>query len=260
MKIIDFDRHGNQVKFYVGSDYCENYYGDDWNDRPYEHNAGRVYDEFVTGWFVKTFDFDDVVMEPCCGHDNSNFCKDDMREGKVPCIVVLPKEHADHDAWYYDFEDISGNKKAIKYYFNDKVDENEENIHYIKTKNNEDFYINFCLDGVSFENAGVVHLATEMFSKSLEYMTENIFEKEDVLKKLEAFIENDAEKQFKEFLKISSKILDIKFTTKLKKVITNSRQVCRAGELNVSICYLSDDKFKIGKTDYNWNRKYEYIS
>ena len=25
----------------------ETFYGDDWNDYPYEHNAGKVYDEFI---------------------------------------------------------------------------------------------------------------------------------------------------------------------------------------------------------------------
>ena len=29
MKIIDFEKKGNVVRFYVGSDNLENYYGDD---------------------------------------------------------------------------------------------------------------------------------------------------------------------------------------------------------------------------------------
>ena len=44
MKIIDFEIKGNQVKFYLGSDNCDNYWGDDWDDKPYEHNAGEPYD------------------------------------------------------------------------------------------------------------------------------------------------------------------------------------------------------------------------
>ena len=35
MKIIDFELKGNQVKFYVGSDYCDDYYGDDTDDYYY---------------------------------------------------------------------------------------------------------------------------------------------------------------------------------------------------------------------------------
>ena len=44
--IIDFERKGNVVRFYIG-DTNANYHGDDWNDRPYEHNAGTVYDRYI---------------------------------------------------------------------------------------------------------------------------------------------------------------------------------------------------------------------
>lgn len=43
MKIIDFERKGNLVRFYLGDDDLVEWYGDDWNDTPYEHNAERVY-------------------------------------------------------------------------------------------------------------------------------------------------------------------------------------------------------------------------
>lgn len=257
MKIIDFEINGNQVKFYVGSDYCNDYYGDDWDDRPYEHNAGPVYGEYVIGWFVKTFDFDDVVMEPCNGHDNSSFCKLDMREGKVPCVVVLPKEYKEEYCWYYSFEDISGNKNAIKYFFNDKVDENLEKIHYIKTIGNEDLYINFCIDKTSYEEEKVVRLASTMFSDTLKYMAHNMYLSEideDGFKELEPFIKTDALKQFEEFINISAKVLKTDFNYNVKSVLTNSRQICRDGYLNVSICYLSDDNFKIGNIEYKYNR------
>jgi rRNA maturation protein Rpf1 len=39
MHIIDFERKGQQVKFYLGDYKLSNYYGD---DRPYKHNAGKV--------------------------------------------------------------------------------------------------------------------------------------------------------------------------------------------------------------------------
>ena len=85
MKIIDFKKKGNVVRFYLGeetpdwgwtrSDYTRNgttpdwlkpsdrYYGDDWDDRPYEHNAGQVYEEFIKGYKDVAFDFDDLVLE-----------------------------------------------------------------------------------------------------------------------------------------------------------------------------------------------------
>ena len=44
MKILDFELKGNVIKFYLGN--CNDWWGDDWDDRPYEHNAGKVYDQY----------------------------------------------------------------------------------------------------------------------------------------------------------------------------------------------------------------------
>jgi hypothetical protein len=66
MQIIDFKRKGNVVRFYLG-DATVHYWGDDWNDRPYEHNAGQVYEEFIKGYKDIAFDFDDLVLEPANG-------------------------------------------------------------------------------------------------------------------------------------------------------------------------------------------------
>ena len=116
MQIIDFKRKGNVVRFYLGEktpdwgwtrpDYTRDgktpdwlkpsnrYYGDDWDDRPYEHNAGQVYEEFIKGYKDIAFDFDDLVLEPCCGawNCNSRWCKDDMVARRVPSIkAVVPR-------------------------------------------------------------------------------------------------------------------------------------------------------------------------
>ena len=68
LKIIDFIKKGNQVKFLLGDVTLKDWYGDDWNDSPYQDNAGKVYNEFIKGEKVYTFDFDDAVLEPCCGN------------------------------------------------------------------------------------------------------------------------------------------------------------------------------------------------
>lgn len=47
MKVIDIQVKGNLVNFLLGEDNCTDYYGDDWNDVPWQDNAGQVYDEFV---------------------------------------------------------------------------------------------------------------------------------------------------------------------------------------------------------------------
>lgn len=122
MKIIDFKKKGNVVRFYLGEktpdwgwvnpDYIkggktpdwlkpeDGYWGDDWDDRPYEHNAGQVYEEFIKGYKDVAFDFDDFVLEPADGawDRNSRWSKEDMIARKVPCIIAVPKE-VHQDTW-----------------------------------------------------------------------------------------------------------------------------------------------------------------
>ena len=123
MKIIDFWKKGNVVRFYLGRDDCNDYHGDDWNDTPYEHNAGTVYDEYVVDYMDVVFPFDWLVMEPAQDYHNSGnsaFCKDDMRDRKVPCIVAVSPDLYD-DSWRTDdeFNYWLGNANAVKIYFND---------------------------------------------------------------------------------------------------------------------------------------------
>ena len=122
MKIIDFTRKGNMVKFYLGAVDLETWYGDDWNDRPYEHNAGKVYDVFVSGERIIVFGWDDVVLEPSDGHNNSPYTKEDMIKRKVPCICVLQSKYLDEYEDYWAFSEISGNANVIRFYFGDEMD------------------------------------------------------------------------------------------------------------------------------------------
>lgn len=123
MKLIDFKKKGNVVRFLLGNDDLEEWYGDDWDDKPYEHNAGTVYDEFVSGHIDVAFSFDDLVLEPCEDYRygfNSPFSKDDMAAARVPCIVVAPKGvYCDQ----YDdcFSYWAINKNAIQLYFGESL-------------------------------------------------------------------------------------------------------------------------------------------
>ena len=122
MKIIDFARKGNVVRFFLGADDLKDWHGDDWNDTPYEHNAGEVYDEFVSGHIDIAFAFDKLVLEPCDGVYNSDYCKDDMKARKVPCLIVVPAELA-ADSWYDDFAHWVGAAVVLKFYFGDMMTE-----------------------------------------------------------------------------------------------------------------------------------------
>lgn len=122
MKIIDFNKKGNIVRFWLGDDNLQEWYGDDWNDAPYEYNAGQVYDKFVSGYRDVAFPFDDLVIEPREGVLNSQWCKDDMIARKVPCIIVVPKEKAE-DSWYgQDFQHWLGADGIQRYYFGDEME------------------------------------------------------------------------------------------------------------------------------------------
>lgn len=121
MKIIDFDKKGNVVRFYLGDDNCNDYWGDDWNDTPYEHNAGSVYDRYITKYIDMYFPFDSLVLEPqndWRNDGNSHYSKEDMKKGCVPCIIVVPSELASET---YDdtFGYWVGSKNIEKFYFND---------------------------------------------------------------------------------------------------------------------------------------------
>ena len=131
MKIIDFEKKGNLVRFYLGDDDCEDYGGDDWNDRPYEHNAGLVYDEYIKGNQDLCWTFNYSVLEPSDGCINSEWSKDDMKARKVPCILVFPEDKG--GLWDDSFEKNLGRKDAIKIYFGDS----EEKLQALIGKDNE---------------------------------------------------------------------------------------------------------------------------
>lgn len=121
MKIIDFERKGNVIRFYLGEDELKDWYGDDWDDAPYEHNAGRVYDEFVAGYRDMAIPFDYTVMEPCTGQLNSHWCKLDMVARAVPCIIIVPNK-LEEEHWYNnDFNDYVGSAEVQRIYFGDKL-------------------------------------------------------------------------------------------------------------------------------------------
>lgn len=127
MKIIDFDAKGNVVRFYLGDDDCNDYHGDDWDDIPYECNAGEVYDEYIKGHVDISFPWEYAILEPCHGEfGSSGFSKEDMRTRQVPCLIAVPKE-VYGDSWVLDdFKRWVGADKTIKFYFGDKMEPREE--------------------------------------------------------------------------------------------------------------------------------------
>ena len=122
MQIIDIEKKGNVVRFYLGEN--GNQWGDDWDDAPYEHNAGQVYDEYVKATKDIAFPFDYFVLEPCNGVSNSRYSKQDMIKRIVPCLVVVPDElHKEDYFMSDDFNRWVGADGVLRYSFGDEMEE-----------------------------------------------------------------------------------------------------------------------------------------
>lgn len=117
MKIIDFELYGNVIRFYLGADDCNDYWGDDWDDAPYEHNAGTVYDEYVIATADVALSADYAVSEPATGEINSRFCKKDFKRRISPCLIVFKPD----DVSWRDtaFADNVGRDDAMRIYYGD---------------------------------------------------------------------------------------------------------------------------------------------
>jgi len=100
-EVIDFAKKGNLVRFYLGKNGKQ--WGDDWDDAPYEHNAGKVYDEFVKGHCDIVIDFDCNVYElnESLGITNTEYCKDDMVKRKIFCIKIIALDEYQHHIIYF---------------------------------------------------------------------------------------------------------------------------------------------------------------
>ena len=104
-QVIDVETKGNVIRFYIGENGKQ--WGDDWNDAPYEHNAGTVYSEYVERTVDVAIPFDYFVSEPGQDSLNSEWCKQDMIDRKVHCVLIESAE------W--------GGTELLKVYFGDDI-------------------------------------------------------------------------------------------------------------------------------------------
>ena len=112
LEIIDVQMAGNLIRFYLGektekwgytnSNYknskgeipewlepSDTYYGDDWDDVPYEDNAGQVYPWFVKGYIDVAVPFEYVVNEPRDFMCRSNLSMQDFVNRKEPRLTIV---------------------------------------------------------------------------------------------------------------------------------------------------------------------------
>ena len=121
MKIIDFERKGNLVRFYLGKDKVSDYTGDGWRKRPYCDEAGLVSEKYVSGLEEIVFPFDSLVLEPCSGDPDCAFSKEDMKLGKTPCVIAVPANLVATSS-LNSFSYWANCKGIAKFYFGDPME------------------------------------------------------------------------------------------------------------------------------------------
>lgn len=121
LKVIDFDIKGNQMKLYLGDKNCSDYWGDDWNDKPYECNAGTVYERFVKDTVVVNFGEKELV-EICDGYLNSPFSKEDFIKG-APFAYLKNDEVEEYDYHQIRRNNLFNDQRVEKFYFNTPIKE-----------------------------------------------------------------------------------------------------------------------------------------
>lgn len=129
LKVIDFKKKGNVIRLYFGNINDNDYWGDDWDDCPYEHNAGTVYSEYIKEIMEIAFPFDTCIVEPADDwsyNGNSPYRKEDFKKMKAPCLII----DNDTDNWNRDmYSRQLGNKNVWQLYFNDIYDDIIRNIY-----------------------------------------------------------------------------------------------------------------------------------
>lgn len=111
LEVIDFESRGNVIRFYLGKNGEQ--FGDDWDDAPYEDNAGTVYDKFIEGAVDIAFDMMMDVFVPSDPY-GAGYRKDYMVKRKYPCVSIVKRSW---DCWSYD--DATKSSDSWNIYFGD---------------------------------------------------------------------------------------------------------------------------------------------
>lgn len=139
-KLIDFEKKGNVIRCYFG--YRPDYYGDDWDDKPYEHNAGKVRDEYIDKYIDYAFPNDFLVTEPADDwhyKGNSPYSKDDMKREICPCIIAT-KDDENYSELFLSYHTlltgkdknvVRKNPQTLKLYFNTREEDVTSDIEHI---------------------------------------------------------------------------------------------------------------------------------
>ena len=120
-EIIDCTIRGNVVHCYLGKNGTQT--SENWSERSYEEYAETVDKKYVGAVKDIYIPYDDVILTPADSRNSWKYgcrhSKDDMKERKVPCFMVVPAK-AYTDEYESDcFDRYSDNPEVRKYYFGD---------------------------------------------------------------------------------------------------------------------------------------------
>lgn len=121
LKLIDWENSGHLFRFYFGKD--KDYWGDDWDDSPYEHNAGLASDKYITGYVDVAFNFDDFYCLPEDDYHyygNTPFSKENFKNEDVPFLILSHnKSHSYNILYSIELEE----EENLKIFFNLKYED-----------------------------------------------------------------------------------------------------------------------------------------
>jgi len=94
---VEMDMLGGEyvLTLYITKGDVENFWGDDWDDVPYEHNAGTVYDQFVDSkmlLYLNTYNYN--VLRASYGYSSSSpYSKNMLRDEDITYMTVYNKRN-----------------------------------------------------------------------------------------------------------------------------------------------------------------------
>lgn len=122
MKILDWEKKGNLVRLYLGNDDIEKWWGDDWNDAPWDCNAGPVYEQYVAGIKDIVFPLSYLVLEPVYNYDSTvQYSKEDLMKRHAPFLIVAPP-NIRKESYIDSFDYWVGNDNVCKFYLGDSIE------------------------------------------------------------------------------------------------------------------------------------------
>ena len=87
-------KHG---KAFFTTQRLKDQWGDDWNDAPYEHNAGEPYTG--KGWKIFTVFFEADLNEPCDDYRNPYYSVEEINKKAIPWLSPYSSSEHNFKIW-----------------------------------------------------------------------------------------------------------------------------------------------------------------